>query len=599
MSFLALFNSDGAPFDSEMIRAQYDEVPRNVKLLGPARQTALMWADPDTDLESKDVRHPVELNERFWLLGRVRFDRRDELCAVLSASETEPDALLCLRAYARWGEKCVDHLCGDFSFVLWDEVRQILLCARDQLGVRPVFYACVRNTWVVSDSLATVAGYSGLTGDLDDFWIADFLTNAYCVDFDRTVYKNVKRLAPAHMLVVSQCDGAVKRYWVLQLDEPIEYRRKSEYLDHFHEVLACAVKDRLPQGRVGIAMSGGLDSTTLAAKALEVTGDASRIVTYTNYFDHLIPDEEQYFSALVAEKLKLAHTLRAVDDSYDPLLSDLVIQAQERGGRSAGNSFQRVVETEMASQAKVWFYGEGPDNALTFEWQSYLWWLINRRDWKRLGGAIVQYLRGKEAREWLMTVKKLRRRRRKVETISQLGIPQWIHKDLVTRLELDARARRSMDLRRQAHPWRPRAIASFTSAIWQSYFEHYDPAISGTSLDCRHPFLDLRVLTFMLRTPPIPWARRKRLIREAMRGVLPEGVLTRDKAPLVADPLAKVVRKTPLSPLSMDETLLRFVDPAKLADGSHPQSAIDPLAKLRTLDIWLKGRAIGEPRAVT
>ena len=71
----------------------------------------------------------------------------------------------------------------------------------------------------------------------------------------------------------------------------------------------------------------------------------------------------------------------------------------------------------------------------------------------------------------------------------------------------------------------------------QSYLEGYDPAISGTYLDRRHPFLDLRVLIFMLRTPPIPWARRKRLIREAMQGVLPEEVLTRDKAPLVADPV--------------------------------------------------------------
>jgi asparagine synthase (glutamine-hydrolysing) len=94
----------------------------------------------------------------------------------------------------------------------------------------------------------------------------------------------------------------------------------------------------------------------------------------------------------------------------------------------------------------------------------------------------------------------------------------------------------------------------------------------------------------MLRTPPIPWARRKRLIREAMRGVLPVEVLTRDKAPLVADPRTKVVQKTPLSPLSIDETLRRFVDSAKLPDGSHLQSGIDPLAKLRALDIWLRGR---------
>ena len=590
MTFFVVFNSDGAPVDSERIRARYHEVPRNVRLLGPTRQIALMWADPDTDLGSKDVRHPVEVDRRLWLLGRIRIDGREGLSAALSASETESDALLCLRAYIRWGENCVGHLRGDFCFVLWDEVRHMLFCARDQLGVRPMFYARIKNSWVVSDSLDTVACYSGLTGDLDDLWIADFLTKGYCVDFDRSVYKHIKRLAPAHALVGSLGDSAPKRYWALEVDEPIVYRRRSNYLDHFHEVLSRAVEDRLPPGRVGIAMSGGLDSTTLAAKTLEVTGDASRVVAYTKYFDHLMPDDEPYFSALVARKLKLAHTLRAVDDVYDPQLFDLEIQPQEPEGSSMRSSFRRSVEAEMVSQAKVWFYGEGPDNALTFEWRPYLRWLINRRDWIRLGGAIAQYLRGKEAREWLMTVENMSTRRRDTETISQPGFPQWLHKDLVERFDLAARAQSSADRRRQTHPWRPRAIATFRNIMLQSYLEAHDTAISGTYLDCRHPFLDLRVLTFMLRTPPIPWGRRKRLIREAMRGVLPEEVLARDKAPLVADSRTKVVRKTPLSPLSIDETLHRFVDPAKLPAESHLQSGTDPLARLLALDSWLKSR---------
>jgi asparagine synthase (glutamine-hydrolysing) len=376
----------------------------------------------------------------------------------------------------------------------------------------------------------------------------------------------------------------------LEVDEPIVYRHRRNYLAQFHEVLSRAIADRLTPGRVGIAMSGGLDSTTLAAKTVEVTGDASRVVAYTNYFDHLITDEEPHFSALVARKLKLAHTLRALEDGYDPQLFDPDTQPQEPGGPCMGSSFRRAVETEMASQAKVWFYGEGPDDALIFEWRSYLRWLINRRDWMRLGGAIAQYLRGKEAREWLITVKKMTTRRQETEAILQPDFPRWIHKDLIERLDLGARTHSSTDLRRRTHPWRPRAIATFRNPLVQSYLEGYDPAISGTYLDRRHPFLDLRVLIFMLRTPPIPWARRKRLIREAMQGVLPEEVLTRDKAPLVADPSTKVVRKTPLPPLLVNETLRRFVDPAKLPEVSQLRSGIDPLARLRALDSWLKSR---------
>jgi asparagine synthase (glutamine-hydrolysing) len=588
MSFLAVFNSDGVPIDGKTIRAQHEETARNVKLLGPSRQTALMWSAPDTNLETKDARHLVELDGRLWLLGRVRLDRRGELCMGLIASETEPDALLCLRAFARWGERCVEHLRGDFCFVLWDEMRQRLFCARDHLGVRPLFYGRVGDSWFVSDSLDAVTCNSGLTGDLDDFWVVDFLTKAYCLDFDRTVYKHIKRLAPAHTLVVSRDDGIVKRYWTLELDEPIIYRCPSQYFDHFHEVLARAIEDRLPKGRIGIAMSGGLDSTTLAAKAVEVAGDASRVVAYTRYFARLIPDDEPHFSALVAKRLKIAHTLRAADDAYELQLGDLDIRTQEPGGPSADTTIRRAVDAEMASQAKVWFYGEGPDNALTFEWQSYLRWLINRRDWMRLAGAVAQHIHGKEAREWLMTLRKLNPHQREAEAISQAGFPQWIDKDLVERLDLAARTYGPADVSRQTQSWRPRAMLSFTKAIWQRYFEEFDPVVSGTSLDCRHPFLDLDVLTFMLRTPPIPWARRKRLIRDAMRGVLPEEVLTRDKAPLVADPQTTVVRKTLFPPLSIDAALRKFIDPAKLYDRLQVQSGIDPFARIRALDAWLK-----------
>jgi hypothetical protein len=128
-------------------------------------------------------------------------------------------------------------------------------------------------------------------------------------------------------------------------------------------------------------------------------------------------------------------------------------------------------------------------------------------------------------------------------------------------------------------------MANLTSTLWQRYFEYYDPAISGTSLDWRHPYTDLRVLTFMLRTPPIPWGRRKRLIREAMQGILPVEVLTRDKAPLAADPRSKISWKMPHPSLWIDGTLLRFVDPANLPE---PQSAAGPLAKLWAFHIWLR-----------
>ena len=589
MSFLAIFNCDGTPIDSEVIGGWYEDISINLKLLGPTHQAAMLWSVPDATSERTGACHAVELAGRYRLLGRIRLDRRDDLRMLLAMPETEPDAVLCLRAYGRWGERCVEHLRGDFCFVVWDEIEQKLFCARDQLGVRPLFYGSTKTSWVVSDSLDLVALHSGLTEDLDDFWVADFLTMPFCLDFDRTVYKHLKRLAPAHALMVSRDGSMIKRYWSLALDEPIFYRRRSQYIDHFHAVLARAIKDRLPDGRVGISMSGGLDSTTIAAKAFEVTGDASRIIAFTGYFERLIPDEEPYFSALVAKRLKISHTLFALDDAYDFQTEDPTLRTQEPGGPSAHKSARQIIENEMASRATVWFYGEGPDNALTFEWKSYLWWLAARGDWMHFSDAVVQYVHGKQAREWLMTIRKSTSLRRQPVATVHADFPEWVEKDLVERLDLAGRARDSSKVLRGNKRWRPQAMASFESPIWQMYFENLDPVISGTSLDFRHPYVDLDVLTFMLRTPPIPWARHKRLIREAMRGALPDEVLARNKAPLVVDPLTKVP-KAPLSPPSNNQTLRRFVDPAKFPDGSDATSKDARLAKIRMLDVWLKGR---------
>ncbi len=579
MSFLAVFNADGAPVDGEMIGAANDWT-----ILCPSPPIALSWRTPDSDRESRDARHAVELDGQLHLLGRIRLDRRDELRSLLGASEADSDALLCLKAYALWGGDCVERLYGDFCFALWDEGRRRLFCARDQLGVRPLFHARAGATWLVGDSLDAVARQSGLSQDLDDFWIADFLTGPYCLDIDRTVYKHVKRLPPAHTLAVSRDAGVVKRYWTLDLKEPIHYRRPSQYIDHFRHVLARAIKDRLPDaGPVGVSMSGGLDSTTLAAKAVEIAGDASRVVAFTNVFERLIPDEEAHFSALVAKRLGIAHRIFAVDDQIEPQSSERFASSQEPGGPPVRRS---AAELEMARHANVWLFGEGPDNALTFEWRAHLRWLAKRRDWLRLVSTIGRYIRGKEMREWLMTIDNLRLPAPPMNLLPWTRFPEWLDRGFIENLNLSARAENALGRLFVGDTWRPNAFASFASPIWQAYFEHFDPALSGSSLDARHPYVDLEVLTFMLRTPPIPWGRRKRLIREAMKDVLPGDVLKRDKAPLVADPRTGLGGREP-SVLSIDSTLRKFIDPSKLPDKTVEFGSLE---KICALDAWLKGR---------
>ena len=480
-------------------------------------------------------------------------------------------------AYARWGDRCLDHLRGDFCFVLWDEDRQRLFCGRDQLGVRPLFYTTQGNSRLVSDSLEFIVAEATVSGDLDDYWVADFLTSGFCTDLERTVYKQVKRLPPAHFLSVCARGCVVQKYWTLEIQDPIYYSRTRNYVEHFQEVIALAIKDRLPQDRVGISMSGGLDSSTLAAHTLRATGDASKIVAYTRHFEHLMADAEKHFSSLVASRLGIPLTLRAMDDAwYDPHWYDRELRTPEPNSAIVRAAPERIIAAEMAKQAQVWFFGEGPDNALVFEWQPYLRWLFKRADWSHLGGAVVQYVLSKQAREWHSTVSNCIKHRPAGERKPPFELPQWLNEGFVKELQLIARARQLGESANNKHPWHPRAIASFTSSLWQYFLERFDPSVSGTPLAWRHPYLDLRVLTFLLSVPPIPWARRKRLIREAMRGCLPKEVLSRDKAPLCGSPVARMLQKYGLPQLSLDGPILRYIDHTKLPKILPDEPVIRP-----------------------
>ena len=307
-------------------------------------------------------------------------------------------------------------------------------------------------------------------------------------------------------------------------------------------------------------------------------------------------DSEKHFSSLVASRLGIPLTLRAVDDAcYDPHWHDRELRTSEPELATVRAAPERVITAEMAKQAQVWFYGEGPDNALAFEWQSYLRWLFKGMAWSHLGGAVVEYLLSKPAREWPSTViNRIKRRPAGESKRRPFGLPQWLAEGFVKELQLIERARQLSESPNKRHPWHPRAIASFTSSRWQHFFEQFDTSVSGTPLAWRHPYLDLRVLTFLLSVPPIPWARRKRLVREAMRGCLPQEILSRDKATLRAIPVAIMLQKYGLPPLSRDGAILRYIDHRKLPKVLPDE--VRPLLRVYVLDLWLKSKARRFPR---
>jgi asparagine synthase (glutamine-hydrolysing) len=268
-----------------------------------------------TGSPSASEQQPLSLDGETWIVADARLDARSDLLSELQRADDAcpkgaSDAELILRAYAAWGEDCLEHLLGDFCFAIWDGKRKSLFCAHDHLGIKPFYYAETKQWLIFSNTLDCVRMLPEAAAGLNELAVADFLLFGAIQDPTATTFAGIRRLPPAHAL--TWCGGrlSVRRYWTPPFDEEIHYKRSSEYFEHFRQLLHTAVKDRLRAERVAISLSGGLDSTSVAAFARRAGGDL-RAVTFV--YDKVIPDTERHYSGLFAKSLGIPIEYLAAD----------------------------------------------------------------------------------------------------------------------------------------------------------------------------------------------------------------------------------------------------------------------------------------------
>jgi hypothetical protein len=116
-------------------------------------------------------------------------------------------------------------------------------------------------------------------------------------------------------------------------------------------------------------------------------------------------------------------------------------------------------------------------------------------------------------------------------------LPAWLNEGFAERGRAESEASFRERPRLEEHPLHPDAYRALHGGYWASVHETEDAGCTGVLLETRAPLLDLRMLRFLLRVPPVPWCINKELCRRAMKGGLPERVLARPKAPLGEDPL--------------------------------------------------------------
>ncbi len=537
---VGLVNLDGSPTD----RGLLGRMTRSLAPRGPDQQAT--WADGPAGLghallrttdESEGERQPLTLDGAVWVTADARIDDRAALVDKLAgqgraASLGRPDAELVLHAYHAWGERCVGHLLGDFAFAVWDGRRRRLFCARDHFGVKPFFYAHVGDRFVFSNTLNCVRLHPDVSDELNDLAIADFLIFHRNQDVATTAFAAVRRLPPAHSLTVADGTARLIRYWTVPFDGEVRYRRQEEYAEHLRDLLRRAVEDRLRSRRVALLMSGGMDSSAIAAVARRLASPGRQSVdlkAFTVVFDSLIHDEERHFAGLAAEALDIpSDFLRADGYRLYEGWDRPELHTPEPSGWPCMLTHRDLLR-RVAAHGRVVLTGQGADPAMHGS-SAYALSLLTSGAWGRLAADVVTSLR----RRYLPKLGLRARLRRWRRGPRLTTLPAWLRPGLADRLGLAERCRQASQPRTPRHARRPESWRELTSAFWPYMLEDNDPGVTGVPVEYRHPYFDVRVLSWLLAIPPLPWCDNKEVLRSAMAGLLPEPVRRRPKAPCSA-----------------------------------------------------------------
>jgi asparagine synthase (glutamine-hydrolysing) len=576
---LGIFHRDGTPVHGE----QLSSMTEFVAYRGPDGQGVWLGTEigfGQTFLKTSKAPHgqtqPARM-EFLWIVADVRLDSKTDLVRQLQALgrklEAEAcDATLILHAYSAWGPRCVEHLRGEFSFAVWDSVSKTLFCARDHFGIKPFYYALLGKLFIFSNTLNCIRQHPKVSSQLNEEAIGDFLLFGSNYNEGTTSFKDIQRLAAAHSLLVSREGLRMKRYWYPPTEQRIRYKRKEEYADHFVELLHAAVADRLPADRAGVLLSGGLDSGAVAALASEYSrsrGGLPSLRSYTVGYDSLIPDRERYYARHSAEHLGIPNEYFALDHIE---LFEKWDEVQYRYPEPIGDPFfikKIELYRRISSHCRVVLSGEGPDNLMYFQMWPYIKDLLLHRQWSRLVFETAWFL-------WIRPLPWLGVARRIQWFLAKPGegsrIPAWIAPDFAkrTRLEERRKERSHLVVGGARHVVRPKAHASMLGPQWAGFFESADPGVTRYPVEVRYPFLDLRIVDYLLAIPAFPWTYKKKLLRDSMVNKLPDKLRLRPKTPVSVNPVSAKMQQRGIKwlddiPLSAQAT--EFVNSTRLANS--------------------------------
>ena len=459
------------------------------------------------------------------------------------ATNTDTEAIV--HAYEAYGDGCVEHLNGMFAFALWDQPRRRLLIARDHLGIKPLYYWQGGDQVVFGSELKAVIANPDVPRDVNPAAIDQFLTLEY-IPAPWTIFKDVHKLPAGHRLIYQDGNLRVERYWdVPQLEIPEDERECQEQLA---ELLGEAVRMQMVSDvPLGAFLSGGIDSSSVVAFMSQASSEP--VKTFSIGFDDATYNELPYARA-VAARFGTDH----YEETLQPDIADLAEQLVSHLDEPFGDFsiFPTYLVSSVARRfVKVVLSGDGGDELFagydTYVAQDldrYYRWLpspLRTRYFPR----VLSWVPPQPAKKGL--INKAKRFVEGAALSPALQHARWMF--FLSEGEKRALYKPAMMEALDASTAEEilgryfQRVAGSDSLAQQQYVDiktylvddiltKVDRMSMAVSLEARVPLLDYRIVELAVNLPPQMKLQRgetKRILRQVMKGRLPEAVLNKPK----------------------------------------------------------------------
>ncbi len=558
-----------------------------------------------------------------WIVFNGEIYNHRELRAMLERRghrySSNSDTETILHLYEEYGSECVHRLQGMFGFAIWDSRRKRLFCARDRLGIKPFYYAFHDERFIFASEIKALFEVDGFARRLNRRALPEHFAFGY-LSSDETMFEGVRKLLPGHHLTIDLSEGAkaphIHQYWDLASPTPCEARSEGDYIEEFRALFTRTIQSHLMSDvPVGVFLSGGLDSSSIAAEMAALRRD--RIQTFSvGYADDRY--SELPYARIMAKHIRSEHNevLLGPEEFFESLPAMIWNEDEPLAWPSSVSLF--FVSRLATEKVKVVLTGEGGDEIFAgyLKYRAALWNLRGGRLYRKLVPSLLQRAtRGILATncgpDWI--VRKLRHSfLYHPDRFEQIYFDNFYCAFTETQ-QSELFTRDVSDELHDANPY-ANSMRYFPSNENGDLLNHLlhldiktylvellmkqDQMSMAASIESRVPFLDHKVVEFAAALPEHLKIRRfngKYLLRKSMQGRLPAEIINRTKKgfPTPVKPWLRGPLFEKLASLLTDGRLAerRIVRPAfvnSLVDAHRRGSsrATDGCWRLLNFELW-------------